>query len=161
MTISSRFALATHILSLISLNAEASNVRLSSEKMAQSTGVNPVIVRGISGMLRRAGLVQSRQGVIGLSLTRPADQITLLDIYRAVQSPEQLFSLHEHPNAACMVGRNIQPTLIEVCSRAQHALEAELASTSLACVNREVQTRALACTQGDIEPTPTPGIKDV
>lgn len=137
MTISSRFAVATHLLSLLELAPEG--CVLSSEKMAQSAGVNPVIVRSVSGMLRRAGLVQSRQGVVGLHLARDASAITLLDIYRAVQPPEQLFALHARPSPDCAVGAHIQPLLQAVCQEAQGALEQRLAQTTLAdfCVQFE------------------------
>lgn len=137
MTVSSRFAIATHLLSLISLPSECG--ALSSEKMAQSAGVNPVIVRSVSGMLRRAGLVQSRQGVAGLHLSRQSGDITLLDIYRAVQPPEHLIALHEHPNPRCLVGANIQDALGEVCQEAQQALEARLAQTTLAELCEQLQ----------------------
>lgn len=141
MTVSSRFALAAHLLSLVSL-PEAACETLSSERLAQSAGVNPVIVRGVSGMLRRAGLVQSRQGVAGLSLTRPADQITLLDIYRAVQPPEHLIALHENPNPQCLVGRHIQQALGQVCQEAQNAMEQRLAQTTLDDLNGQLRQAA-------------------
>lgn len=140
MTISSRFALASHLLSLISLPASSVGCAstLSSDQLAHSAGVNPVIVRGVSGMLRRAGLVQSRQGIAGLKLTRPAAEITLLDIYRAVQPPEQLIALHEHPNPNCVVGAHIGQALGQVCEEAQQALEARLALTTLADLNGQL-----------------------
>ena len=139
MTVSSRFAVASHVLALLSVHQGEA---LSSEKLACSAGVNPVIVRGISSMLRRAGLVCSRQGVTGLSLARPACEVSLLDVYRAVQPPERLIALHEHPNQECAVGRHIQATLGEVCSEAQAALEARLARTSLAELAEELRERA-------------------
>lgn len=129
MTVSSRFAVASHLLALLSVYPDRA---LSSEKLARSVGVNPVIVRGISSMLRRAGLITSRQGVTGLSLARPAHQINLLEIYQAVQPPERLIALHEHPSQDCLVGRHIQSALGEICSEAQAALESRLAETDLA-----------------------------
>lgn len=138
VTVSSRFAIATHLLSLISLPSTECGA-LSSEKMAQSAGVNPVIVRSVSGMLRRAGLVQSRQGVAGLHLSRDSSSITLLDIYRAVQPPEHLIALHENPNPRCQVGAHIQAALGEVCQEAQQALEGRLAQTTLAQLCEQLQ----------------------
>ena len=139
MTVSSRFAVASHLLSLLSTHP---GEVMSSEYLACSVGVNPVIVRGVSGMLRRAGLVCSRQGVAGLSLARSAEAITLLDVYRAVQPPERLIALHEHPSQSCSVGRYIQSALGEVCDEAQAALEARLESSSLADLARDLRRRA-------------------
>ena len=141
MTVSSRFAVASHVLALLSCTPDAV---LSSDRLACSAGVNPVIVRSLSGMLRRAGLVQSRQGVAGLSLARDAESITLLDVYRAVQPPERLIALHEHPSAECPVGLHITDTLGAVCVEAQSALEARLAQTTLAELAEELQRRASA-----------------
>ncbi|TSA82585.1 Rrf2 family transcriptional regulator [Deinococcus detaillensis] len=135
MTVSSRFSVASHVLALLSLYPEQS---MSSEKLACSVGVNPVIVRGISSMMRRAGLVCSQQGVTGLKLARAADQISLLDIYQAVQPPERLIALHEHPSEDCTVGRHIQAALGQICAEAQAALEARLAQTSLAALAQEL-----------------------
>ena len=154
MTVSSRFAVASHVLALLSVHegqAQGEGAQ-SSEKLACSVGVNPVIVRGISSMLRRAGLVCSRQGVTGLSLARPASEISLLEIYRAVQPPERLIALHEHPSQECAVGRHIQVVLGAVCSEAQAALEARLARTSLAELAGELSARADA--EGPRVPAP-------
>ncbi|GAA4008441.1 hypothetical protein GCM10022631_20670 [Deinococcus rubellus] len=144
MTVSSRFAVASHVLALLSVHAGQvhGGEAQSSEKLACSVGVNPVIVRGVSSMLRRAGLVCSRQGVTGLNLARPASEISLLEIYRAVQPPERLIALHEHPSQECAVGRHIQEVLGAVCSEAQAALEARLARTSLAELAEELTARA-------------------
>ena len=139
MTVSSRFAVASHLLALLSTHP---GEVMSSEYLACSVGVNPVIVRGISGMLRRAGLVCSRQGVAGLSLARSAETISLLDVYRAVQPPERLIALHEHPSQSCAVGRHIQSALGEVCDEAQAALETRLARTSLSELAADLHRRA-------------------
>jgi DNA-binding IscR family transcriptional regulator len=53
--------------------------------MAGSIGVNPVVVRNVTGMLKRAGLVRTQQGVAGTWLARPLSKVTLLDVYRAVE----------------------------------------------------------------------------
>ena len=139
MTVSSRFAVASHLLAMLSIYPDQA---LNSEQLACSAGVNPVIVRGISSMLRRAGLVQSRQGVAGLSLAQPAGRITLLDVYRAVQPPEHLIALHQHPSAECAVGQHIQLVLGEVCAEAQAALEARLAGTTLSELAQQLRCAA-------------------
>ncbi len=145
MTVSSRFAVASHVLALLSVYPDEA---MSSEKLACSAGVNPVIVRGISSMLRRSDLVCSRQGVTGLSLARSAETISLLDIYRAVQPPERLIALHQHPSSECAVGRHIEAVLSAVCLDAQAALEARLSRTSLAELAEELRQRA----QQDLAP---------
>ena len=99
----SDYAVAVHILSLLNREAQP----LSSEFIADSVGVNPVVIRQVSGLLRRGGLLATQRGVMGAKLTRPAEQISLLDVYRAVGAPQTVLKLHRHPNPACPVGANI------------------------------------------------------
>ena len=64
------------------------------------------------------------------------DEITLYDIYKAVDcvDDEGLFHLHENPNVECPVGRNIHKAMDGRIEAAQAALENELKSTTLAQV---------------------------
>lgn len=71
-------------------------------------------------------------------LAREPGEITLLDVYRAVDDA-QLFALHrEAPNPACVVGRHIQGVLIDYIGDAQRAMEASLATRTLADVTADV-----------------------
>lgn len=130
MNISSRFAVAIHILTLIDGNKEG---RSTSEWIASSVNTNPVVIRRITGMLHRAGLVDVRPGVAGARLTRSTAEITLLQIYKAVNAVEEdsLFSVHEHPNPDCPVGRNIAGAILPVFSLAQKAMEDVLQTVTL------------------------------
>ncbi|MBL8202993.1 MAG: Rrf2 family transcriptional regulator [Blastocatellia bacterium] len=136
MRIASRFAIAVHILSLLGTFPEES---LTSDWMASSIGVNAVIVRNVIGMLRRAGLVTTQQGAAGAFLARPLQQITVLDVYRAIGMEDDLFTLHQSPNPNCPVGRNIQRALGTVFTKAQQEMEAQLAKTTMAQIVREIK----------------------
>ncbi|OLL32635.1 transcriptional regulator [Burkholderia sp. SRS-W-2-2016] len=136
MNTSSRFAFAVHVLALLSLQ---SGVPLSSEMIAGSVNTNPALIRRLLAMLAEAGLTTSQLGAGGGALlARSPAQISLLDVYRAVDDA-QLFALHrEEPNPACMVGRNIQGVLRGVIDEAQQALEASLAARTLADATADV-----------------------
>jgi len=122
MKISSRFTVAVHILALLSIENEA---HCTSEWIAGSVNTNPVVVRRVIGQLKKAGLVQVRLGTGGAFLTKDIKEITLLDIYQAVDVVEEgeLFQMHEHPNPQCPVGANIQVVLEVILRRAQAAME--------------------------------------
>jgi len=139
MAISSRFIVGVHILTLL---AQSQGKPVTSEWIAGSANTNPAVVRKLLVMLAKAGLTTSQLGAGGGALlARPAADITLLDVYRAVDGSE-LFALHhEQPNPACPVGRNIQSALLETLTRAERALESELASQTIATVLESV----LAC----------------
>ncbi|HYO46169.1 MAG TPA: Rrf2 family transcriptional regulator [Gemmatimonadota bacterium] len=137
MTISSRFAVAVHILTLLETGR---GEPLTSEYMAGSVNTNPAVVRRILSMLARAGITVSRLGAGGgTMLARSAADITLKDIYRAVECQEHLFALHhEKPNPKCPIGRNIQAVLERATGAAQSALEEELGERTVADVMAEV-----------------------
>lgn len=125
MKISSRFTVAVHILSLVAIE---SNELCTSEWIAESVNTNPVVIRRIIGKLRNAGLIQVRQGLGGATLQKPLKEITLLDVYRAVEVVEkgELFQFHEKPNPNCPVGANIEAVLELILLRAQEAMESVL-----------------------------------
>ncbi|MEC1259290.1 Rrf2 family transcriptional regulator [Bacillus swezeyi] len=124
--VNTRLSVAIHILSLI-----ASNPRESSEMIAGSVNTNPVVIRRMISQLKKADILTSRPGVAGASLKRDPADISLLDIYRAVQQQEELFAIHEKPNLNCPVGKQIQSTLDQTFLSVQQAMERELASKSL------------------------------
>ena len=134
MQITSKFTAAVHILACIDIFG--GQMRVTSDFLSGSTGVNAVIVRNVLGQLRNAGIVETRQGSGGAHLAKALDEITLYDIYKAVDcvDDEGLFHFHENPNAECPVGRNIHKAMDGRLEAAQAALENELKSTTLAQV---------------------------
>lgn len=126
--INSRLAVAIHILSIVGSNAHN---QPSSEEIASSVNTNPVVIRRISSMLKKAGLLTSRAGTTGYHLTKKTSDISLLEIYKAVQLPEELFAIHEKPNPDCPVGRKIQTTLDVTFKSIQKRMEEDLESKSL------------------------------
>ena len=124
-----RFALAVHVLTML---AALPRELQSSESMAASAGTNPVHVRRVLGRLREAGLVASRPGPGGgWQLLRAPGATTLRDVWRAVQGDERVLGVHEvSPN--CPEGRRIRADLVGIERRAAAAVEAELATTTLA-----------------------------
>ncbi len=85
------------------------------------------------GQLKAAGLVTVEPGVGGASLARRPEEITLLDVFDAVEvTPHDLFSFHDDPNPACPVGGSVHAVLDGKLASAQNALRADLGKTTLA-----------------------------
>ncbi|BBP89666.1 hypothetical protein BsIDN1_32840 [Bacillus safensis] len=106
--ISSRYPIAVHIVSFIAgVPKECTGFFI-----AESVNSNPAIVRKMMAMLKRAGLIEIRRGVGGAYLKRPAEDITLLDVYRAVDvsEDEELFNFHQ-PVIACPIGQAMDTRL--------------------------------------------------
>jgi len=139
MSTSSRFAVAVHVLSLM---AWADDEPLKSEQVADSVNTNAVVIRRMLCELAESKLVVSQSGAMGGSrLARHPEQITLLDIYQAVEN-RGVFSLHRHPpNRDCPVGVNIGPVLNEVLDEVDTAVERVLANITI----KDVVSRLKPC----------------
>jgi len=142
MSTNSRFSVAVHILTLM---ARADDEPIKSDQMAGSVNTNPVVIRRLLCELARAELVTSQTGAYGgARLARKPNQITLLDVYRAVEGGG-VFALHrQRPNRRCFVGGHIESVLEEVLEEVNLAVERVLAETTIEQVLQSVQ----ACVQG-------------
>ncbi len=131
MKITSRFTVAVH--TLLVINTFQDKVKTTSEFIAGSVNVNPVVIRRTMQSLKAAGMIDVKAGSGGARLARRPEDITLFDVYSAVDSVEgDLFHFHENPNPACPVGRNIHAVLDVKLQEAQAALENQLKKTTLA-----------------------------
>ena len=129
LQISSRFTLAIHI--LVAANIFQDEYKVTSELMASSSNANSVTIRKI--MLKESSIIKVKRGPGGIELSRPMSQITLLDIFNAVESLEEgkLFHFHENPNQMCPVGRNIHAGLDKILDSIQNAMEDEMRKYTL------------------------------
>ena len=132
MQISSRFTIGLHILTAI--DTFQNDYKVTSEFLAGSIQTNPVVVRRILGQLKKAGLIESSQGVAGITIPKPLDQITFYDVYTAVEPVEEgdLFRFHDSPNPDCPVGRNIHRLLDGKLREIQNAMEEKMRCYTLA-----------------------------
>lgn len=139
--ISSRVAVAVHVLAYMAWKRSEAQ---TSERIASSVNTNPVVVRRIMGALRNAGMVSVQPGVGGgATLARDPAEISLLDVYRAVEDGDELFSLHpSEPARNCSVGGHIRDVLRPIFCRAHQAVEGVLAEVSIADVGQQVMERA-------------------
>ena len=129
MQIPSRFTIAVH--TLMCIDHFAGQHKATSEFIASSVNVNPVIIRQVLQKLKAAGLVTVERGAGGAALARPASAI------EGVKGP--LFNFHENPNPNCPIGAAVRPVLEGRLQKAQSAMEQELASTSLADLLKDVE----------------------
>ena len=141
MNINTRFAVGVHILALLSLLERA---QCTSDLLARSVNTNAVVIRRLIGRLKEAGLVEAHPGIVGSALARPAGEITLLDVSRAVLPPSGsgLFRLHPAPNARCPVGRTIHEALALPLEQAERAMRESLETTTVGDIAAFIRTSA-------------------
>ena len=131
MQISSRFTIAVHI--LICIETFKDDYKITSDFLASSVNVNPVIIRRLLQQLKKAGIINVKRGSGGAYIEKPLDEITLLDVYNAVECIDNgnLFHFHENPNSRCPVGSNIHAVLDKRLDSIQQAMEREMSSVTL------------------------------
>lgn len=139
MQISSQFTIAIHMLSYIALYQHKEKV--TSDVLAASIEVNPVIIRRLLSRLKGAGMITVYRGTGGTFLAKEPKVITLFDVYETAENlkEEGLFHFHEHPNPKCPVGRDIHHALDGRLHEAQKAMEEKLASFTLADVIGDIK----------------------
>ncbi len=132
MRASTRFPLAVHTLMIIS--AFSNQRKINSDIVSESTGVNAVIIRKIFAQLKKAGLISVSPGPGGATLAKKPAQITLLDIFNAVEAEktEDIFRFHGNPSPHCPIGSNIYELLYSHLDNAVSALRKELNSVTIA-----------------------------
>ena len=143
MQISSRFTVAVHV--LICIEMFKNDHKVTSDFLASSVNANPVVIRRLLQQLKAAGIVRVVRGTGGADTARPIDQITLLDIYNAVECVDdgELFHFHENPNQRCQVGRNIHAVLDVRLEKIQGAMENEMKSVTIQDILTDTQKRIL------------------
>lgn len=140
MQISSRFTMAVHTLLCIDFFGKTEKV--TSDFIAGSVGTNPVIIRKLLIQLKAAGLIQVKRGTGGTALEKPLSDISLYDVYHAVDcvGNDSLFHFHEHPCPQCPVGKTIHAGLDDRLHEIQDTMEDKMRSISLADVAGTMQT---------------------
>ncbi len=130
-----KFSSAIHMLILIS----EAETPMTSEEIAVSVGTNASYIRKVTGLLKKKGIIESRQGASGYRLLVKPEELALYEVYQAVSETEQvhLFDLHQNPNDQCIVGKHIRPVLTDVFRSVEAKAEQELRNTTLRdCMDR-------------------------
>lgn len=128
--ISGKFSISVHILTLL---ASEPGVFCSSEYLAGSININPVLVRKELINLKKHGLIVSKEGKSGGStLAKPAENILMSDIYEAVKEKNLLGKSSNEPNPKCPIGRQINEHLDNLYLESEKALIKSLGTTTLA-----------------------------
>lgn len=144
MQISTRFTIAIHM--LVAMEYFKDDYKVTGDFLAGSVNVNPVVIRRIVQQLKDADIVTVRRGEGGISVARPLDEITLLDVFNAVESVDDgnLFHIHENPNTQCPVGRNIHKVLSPELDSFQKDLEKSLSGRTVGDMVFETEKRILS-----------------
>ena len=137
MASNTQFSIAVHLMLALGLNC---GKEVTSAQMAMSVNTSPSFIRRILAKLSKANLVTTTLGKNGFSsLAKSADEISLLEIYKAVDAPKT-FAIHDYPSQDfCRVSCTIESVMQKVLNKAQNSFEATLSETTLAQVIADIK----------------------
>lgn len=137
MKYSTRLSDALHILVFVALYDGS----VSSAQIAESVHTHPSFVRQIVSRLKTAGIVTGTRGKPCTALARPREDISMLDVCRAVEGGNSILHLDIHTNPECGVGVNIQYVIGEYYEDVQRAACDEMSKISLADIIARYEER--------------------
>ncbi len=133
MSDSQRFPVAAHALAYLAhKDAFAPGSAISSAELAASMPTNPVVVRRVTAMLARAGLIATRPGANGGAwLLKPAESIGLDAVHKAVNGCAHL-GVPPPGVKGCPVGERIPDAVRAALSAAESGAVERLSRISVA-----------------------------
>ena len=133
MSDSQRFPVAAHVLAYLAhKDAIAASSAVSSNELATSVATNPVVVRRVTAMLARAGLIGTRRGASGGAwLARPADEIGLDEVLKAVNGCAHL-GVPMVGSKDCPVGERLPKAVQAAITAADAAAARQLGQVTVA-----------------------------
>jgi len=127
--ISGKFAITIHILTLLT---KFPNDFLSSEFIAGSMNLNPVLVRKEIANLKAHHIVESKEGKNGgTKLSKAASNITLKEIFEMTFDNINLGYAKNQPNPDCPVGKKINQNLADLYADMNKKVSLQLTNITL------------------------------
>ncbi|WP_068502995.1 Rrf2 family transcriptional regulator [Paenibacillus kribbensis] len=130
------FPIAVHALALLSTSEEG----YSSAYIAASVNTHSVFLRRVLAKLVKNGLLETKEGGGGgYRLVRPANQLTLAEVYKSLEGNSFISLSPAEPNEDCPVGSGIRSAFQEIIDDIDNIVFQRLETISIA----EVASRAI------------------
>jgi DNA-binding IscR family transcriptional regulator len=140
-----QFATATHILTSLALHnecekAQASGKWMTSPVLADSIGTNPIVVRRIVQRLSAAGILEVQRGKAGgVRLKKSPKDISLRDVYMAVEGKPAFACSKRESASNCSIGKCLGPIVSKIQSQVTDHLLKYLKGRKLSEIVDEVR----------------------
>jgi Rrf2 family protein len=127
--INNQFSAAVHIMTAL---GDHHGEQVTSVDLAASLRAHESQTRNVLSKLVKAGLARTSRGRNGFSsLARPANKISLLEIFKAMDPPP-VFSIHEYPKEeTCRTSCTHKEAMRELLEDTQRAFETRLGQRKL------------------------------
>ena len=140
MQISMKCSIAVHC--LIFIHEAKGIAKVTSSLLAESTGSNPVVIRNILSALKKAGLITIPRGTGGAELCADPSQITLYQIYTALEPDgvTSLIGIHPCQGRPCPIAQNIRKVLQTPYTKIEEAVKGTMEQITLQSMIDEFQS---------------------
>ena len=137
MQISTKCSIAVHC--LIFIHEAKGIAKVTGSLLSESTGSNPVVIRNILSALKKAGLITIPRGTGGAELCKDPSQITLYQIYAALEpnGVTSLIGIHPCEGRRCPVAQNIHKVLETPYRRIEDAVKEAMEAITLQSMIQE------------------------
>lgn len=131
MQISMKCSIAIHC--LIFIYEAKGIIKVTSNLLAKSTGSNPVVIRNILSALKKAGLIMVPLGTGGAELCSDPSQITLYQIYSALEPNgiTSMIGIHKCQERSCPVAQNIHKVLYSPYKKIEDSVQKTMENITL------------------------------
>ena len=137
----SRLSGVLHVL----LHISEQGAPVTSEVLAKAMETHPVVIRRVMAGLRDQGYVRSEKGHGGgWTLARDLTEITLRDIYTALNRPSLLAIGHRTESPRCLVEQAVNGVLKQAFHEAEALLLSRLGEVTLATLSADFHKRFVA-----------------
>ena len=132
----SEFAVAVH--ALVFLNHKAKT--LSSEEIAQNVCTNPARIRKVLTKLKKANLVQSKEGSIGgYHFGQNAKDVNLRQVLCALNEPAVRAKWHSgNKDNKCLIASGMAGVLDDICAQLDESCQARLAQITIYDIDQKI-----------------------
>ena len=139
MAVNTQFSIAVHLMAGLAYRGGQDT---TSAQLAMSVNTSASFVRRTLAKLSKAGLVKTATGKAGACwLAKDAGDISLLDVYEAVDAPKAFAIHHYTEQKVCTVSCHIKAALEKALTKTQKAMSASLADISLAQIVSDVKKK--------------------
>lgn len=141
MKMSTKFPMSVHILMIIAAFGETK--KINSDNLSQTVGANAVTIRNIFLQLKEANMISTSPGPSGVKLARSAEDISLWDVFLAVELEDenQFFRFHEQIDLTCPIGSNMLGILSSHLDDGVGAMREQLSKITIATLLDETKER--------------------
>lgn len=126
------------------LHMAQTDAPMTSQQIAVMLGSNAVVVRRIMAGLRDGGYVEAERGHGGgWRITRSTDEITVLDVYCSLGSPDLFAFGFSNPRPSCLVEQSVNAMIADSIEAATTTILKQFGALRLSQIETEVRERML------------------